>query len=56
MDCNIHGGLDSRRLLNVYFFTKSLKDISLSIAYPVFSGACILLMIASFESDLWKRN
>ena len=34
-------------VVNVYFFTKSLKDINLSIAYPVFSGACILLMIAS---------
>jgi len=34
-------------VFNIYFFTKSLKDISLSTAYPVFSGSCILLMIAS---------
>ena len=25
--------------INVLFFTKALKEISLSIAYPVFSGA-----------------
>ncbi len=31
--------------INVLFFTKALKDIQLSIAYPVFSGACIFLMI-----------
>jgi len=30
--------------VNVYFFTKALKDIQLSIAYPVFSGGCIFLM------------
>ena len=30
--------------INVLFFTKALKDIPLSIAYPVFSGACIFLM------------
>ena len=30
--------------LNVLFFTKALRDIQLSIAYPVFSGACIFLM------------
>ncbi|HMK65197.1 MAG TPA: SMR family transporter [Thermodesulfobacteriota bacterium] len=29
---------------NIWFFTKALKNISLSVAYPVFSGACILLM------------
>ena len=31
--------------INVLFFTKALKDIDLSIAYPVFSGACIFLMV-----------
>jgi multidrug transporter EmrE-like cation transporter len=31
-------------VINVLFFTKALKDIQLSIAYPVFSGACIFLM------------
>jgi multidrug transporter EmrE-like cation transporter len=30
--------------INVLFFTKALKDIPLSIAYPVFSGGCIFLM------------
>jgi len=30
--------------INVLFFTKTLKEIQLSIAYPVFSGACIFLM------------
>lgn len=27
------------------FFTKALKDIKLSIAYPVVSGACILFLV-----------
>lgn len=31
--------------INIYLFTKSLKSISLSIAYPIFSGACIALMM-----------
>ena len=31
--------------INAYFFTKSLKSLSLSIAYPIFSGACITLMV-----------
>ena len=30
--------------INVFFFTKSLKEIQLSIAYPLFSGGCIFLM------------
>lgn len=30
--------------INVFFFTKALKDMSLSIAYPIFSGACIFFM------------
>jgi multidrug transporter EmrE-like cation transporter len=30
--------------INVFFFTKALRDIPLSIAYPVFSGGCIFLM------------
>ena len=30
---------------NVWFFTKALKDIQLSIAYPVFSGACIFFIV-----------
>lgn len=36
--------------INVIFFTKALKDIQLNIAYPVFSGACILSIafISSF--------
>ncbi len=31
--------------INILFFTKALKDLSLSIAYPVFSGGCILFMV-----------
>jgi small multidrug resistance pump len=31
--------------INIYLFTKSLKSINLSIAYPIFSGACIALMM-----------
>ena len=31
--------------INIWFFTKALKDISLSIAYPVFSGGCIFFMV-----------
>jgi multidrug transporter EmrE-like cation transporter len=31
--------------VNILFFTKALKDINLSIAYPVFSGACIFSMV-----------
>jgi len=31
--------------INVLFFTKALKEISLSIAYPVFSGGCIFFMV-----------
>jgi len=31
--------------INILFFTKALKDINLSIAYPVFSGACIFFMV-----------
>lgn len=31
--------------INTFFFTKALKTMSLSIAYPVFSGACIGLMV-----------
>ncbi len=31
--------------INVLFFTKALKDINLSIAYPVFSGGCIFFMV-----------
>lgn len=31
--------------INIFFFTKALKNIGLSIAYPIFSGACIALMI-----------
>ena len=36
--------------INVLFFTKALKGIQLNVAYPVFSGACILLiaLISSF--------
>ncbi len=30
--------------VNVLCFTKALKEIPLSIAYPLFSGACIFLM------------
>jgi len=30
--------------INVLFFTKALKNIDLSIAYPIFSGACIFFM------------
>ncbi len=30
--------------INVFFFTKALKDIPLTIAYPIFSGGCIFLM------------
>lgn len=31
--------------INVFLFTKALKDIPLSIAYPVFSGGCIFFMV-----------
>jgi multidrug transporter EmrE-like cation transporter len=31
--------------INVLFFTKALKNIDLSIAYPIFSGACIFFMV-----------
>jgi multidrug transporter EmrE-like cation transporter len=31
--------------INVVFFTKALKGINLNIAYPVFSGISIFLMI-----------
>ena len=31
--------------INILFFTKALKDIHLSIAYPVFSGGCIFFMV-----------
>jgi multidrug transporter EmrE-like cation transporter len=31
--------------INIWFFTKALKNITLSVAYPVFSGACIFLMV-----------
>ena len=31
--------------INILFFTKALKDIDLSIAYPVFSGTSIFLMV-----------
>jgi multidrug transporter EmrE-like cation transporter len=31
--------------INVLFFTKALQNIKLSIAYPIFSGGCILFMI-----------
>ncbi len=31
--------------INVLLFTKALKDIDLSIAYPIFSGACIFFMV-----------
>jgi multidrug transporter EmrE-like cation transporter len=33
--------------VNIFFFTKALKNINLSISYPIFSGACIALMIIS---------
>ena len=32
-------------VINVLLFTKSLREITLSVAYPVFSGACIFLMV-----------
>jgi len=31
--------------INVLFFTRALKEIKLSIAYPVFSGACIFFIV-----------
>lgn len=31
--------------VNTFFFTKSLKELNLSIAYPIFSAACIMLML-----------
>lgn len=36
--------------INVLFFTKALKGIQLNVAYPVFSGACILsiALVSSF--------
>jgi multidrug transporter EmrE-like cation transporter len=32
-------------IINVWFFTKALKEIQLSIAYPIFSGGCIFFMV-----------
>jgi multidrug transporter EmrE-like cation transporter len=37
------------------FFTKALKDIPLSVAYPVFSGGCIFLM-ALFSHILFAER
>ncbi|TAL33648.1 MAG: hypothetical protein EPN93_13600 [Spirochaetes bacterium] len=35
--------------VNIFLFTKALKNIRLSFAYPVFSGACIaLIMVFSY--------
>ncbi len=31
--------------INTFFFTKSLKDLNLGIAYPIFSGISIALII-----------
>ena len=31
--------------INVLFFTKALRELRLSIAYPVFSGGCIFFMV-----------
>jgi len=31
--------------INTWFFTRSLKDLNLSVAYPVFSAASILIII-----------
>lgn len=31
--------------INILFFTKALKNINLSIAYPVFSGTSIFFMV-----------
>jgi len=31
--------------INILFFTRALKDINLSIAYPVFSGGCIFFTV-----------
>jgi multidrug transporter EmrE-like cation transporter len=31
--------------INVLFFTRALKNINLSIAYPIFSGTSIFLMV-----------
>jgi small multidrug resistance pump len=41
--------------INVLFFTKALKDLQLSIAYPVFSGACIFL-IALFSHGIFGER
>jgi multidrug transporter EmrE-like cation transporter len=41
--------------INVLFFTKALKDLQLSIAYPVFSGACIFL-IALFSHAIFGER
>jgi multidrug transporter EmrE-like cation transporter len=46
--------------INVYLFIKALKSINLSIAYPIFSGACLaLIMILShivFEEKISSLN
>jgi len=31
--------------INIFFFTKALKSLGLSVAYPIFSAACISLMM-----------
>jgi len=41
--------------INVLFFTKALKGIQLNVAYPVFSGACILF-IALISSYLFGET
>lgn len=33
--------------INIFFFTKALRNIIRSISYPIFSGVCIALMILS---------
>ena len=33
--------------INTFFFTRALRTLNLSIAYPVFSAACIALMMVT---------
>ncbi len=31
--------------INIFLFTKALKQINFAIAYPIFSGACIAMIV-----------
>lgn len=41
--------------VNIYFFTRSLKSVSLSIAYPAFPGTCITPIMQLFYLQFNER-